>query len=66
VKDESRFENLTDNDLEQVTGGMTCAQGIVAGDFYSALAGAYGAMGMGGEAAVANATASGIYRGACG
>jgi bacteriocin-like protein len=66
VNDEPRFENLTDNDLEQVTGGMTCADGITAGDFYKALAGAYGALGMVGEASVANATASGIYRGACG
>jgi bacteriocin-like protein len=66
MNDEPRFESLTDDDLEQVTGGMTCAAGVALGDFYSALGSAYKAMGMNGEADVAFGTASGLYMGACG
>ena len=46
MNDEPRFNSLTDDDLEQVAGGMTCAQGIAAakiclavGDFIESMSG---------------------------
>ena len=46
MNDGSRFDSLTDDDLEQFSGGMTCENAKVVANFYDALGSVYVAVGM--------------------
>jgi len=65
VNDESRFDSLTDDDLEQVTGGMSCSNAVIAANVYNALSGAYISLGMYSEGAAYAGEGQRILQGAC-
>ena len=62
---EPRFDDLIDDELEHVSGGMTCQQGQIASKVYSSLSDIYTSLGMHQDAAVYYGMASGVKEGAC-
>lgn len=65
MNNDPRFDNLTDGELEEISGGMTCSQGLVAGSVYQSLSTIYGTLGMTSSQAQYAGMASGVYKGAC-
>jgi bacteriocin-like protein len=65
MNDKSRFDILTDNELEQVTGGMSCDKALVAAQTYVGIGDFYTSLGMSAAAAGSYGQASGVMQGAC-
>ena len=63
--DKPRFDDLNDDALEQVAGGMTCEQGIIAAKVYGALDVFYGSVGMPGTGLIYAGKGIGVLQGAC-
>jgi hypothetical protein len=57
--------NLTDDELRQVTGGMSCQDGVNAAKIYANVASFYGAIGNSSKQAEYAGRALGVMQGAC-
>ncbi len=65
MSNEPRFDSLTDDDLDQVSGGMSCNNALTAAKVYIALAGFYNSLGMPSEGSGYAGRAQGVLQGAC-
>jgi bacteriocin-like protein len=61
----TNLNNLSDDNLAQVTGGMSCQDAIQVAKFYIALAGMLGGLGNSAGSAAASGKAQGLLQGAC-
>jgi bacteriocin-like protein len=64
MNNETRFDSLTDDELEQVIGG-SCKTALVAASVYSSLASFYGGLGMSSASAAYAGRAIGVLEGGC-
>ena len=62
---EPRFDSLTDDDLDQVSGGMSCNNAMTAAKVYIALSGFYNSVGMSTTSAAYAGKAQGVLEGGC-
>jgi bacteriocin-like protein len=60
-----QFDSLTDNDLEQVTGGMSCSTAINLANGYAAIASVCLAVGLTSDGAMYAGMGRGVLRGGC-
>jgi hypothetical protein len=65
VRDQSRFECLTDGDLNHVSGGMKCDTAIGMSKIYLTMSDLYLQMGMSAQSAGYSGQALGLLQGAC-
>jgi bacteriocin-like protein len=65
VYNEPRFDRLTDDDLDQVSGGMSCNNAMTAAKVYIALSSFYSSLGMSSAAAAYGGKAQGVLQGGC-
>jgi bacteriocin-like protein len=61
----THFNNLSDDNLEQVTGGMGCGDAITLASFYMGLAKVLGALGDAAGSSNASGKGQGVLTGAC-
>ncbi len=64
MNNESRFDSLTDDDLEQVTGG-SCSNAMIAASVYTSLAAVHNSLGMSSAGAAYAGRAQGVLEGGC-
>jgi hypothetical protein len=61
----SPVDRLTDDDLDQVSGGMSCNNAMTAAKVYIALSDFYNSLGMSSNGAAYAGKAQGVLQGAC-
>ncbi len=62
---QSRFECLTDDDLDQISGGMSCDRAVGLSKILMTMSDLYGQMGMPGVGLSFSGQALGVLQGAC-
>jgi|tagenome__1003787_1003787.scaffolds.fasta_scaffold20878327_2 hypothetical protein len=65
MNNEPRLDALTDDDLEQIVGGMTCKNAQTDEAVYNSLGNFYGSLGMNATAVRYYGRAAGVIQGGC-